>query len=172
MKYARQSFIVAALLASLAGGSVLAQATPGTGAQQQPQPQQAPRGEHRHGPKDPAERQARFDKRMSELKQKLQITSAQEGAWNSFVQALRPPAQPPQRPDREALARMTTPERIDQMRALHAQRMAEMDRRGEATKSFYATLTPEQKKTFDEQGLRGPRGHGMQPGGGMHRHHG
>ena len=169
MKYARQSLLVAALLASLAGGSVLAQATPGAAQEQQ---QKQPRAEHRHGPKDPAERQARFDKRMSELKQKLQITPVQESTWNSFVQAMKPPAQPPQRLDREAPARMSTPERIDQMRALRAERMAEMDRRGEATKNFYATLTPEQKKTFDEQALRGPRGHGMHRGGGMHRHHG
>lgn len=165
MKYARQSIVVAALLASLAGGSVLAQATPGNTTPQ------SPRAEHRHGAKDPAERQARFDKRMGELKQKLQITPVQESTWNSFVQSMKPPTQAPQRPDREALANMSTPERIDQMRALRTQRMAEMDRRGEATKNFYATLSPEQKKTFDE--LRGPRGHGMQHrGGGVHRHHG
>lgn len=159
MKNARTPLIVAALLASLAGGTVLAQASA------TPAPQDQAQQPHRqgHGPKDPAQRQARFEQRMEALKQKLQITPTQEGAWNTFAQAMRPPVQPQRRPDREAIARMTTPERIDQLRAAQARRLAEMERRGEATKSFYATLTPEQKQTFDAQSLqamRGRRGHG------------
>jgi hypothetical protein len=38
--------------------------------------------------------------------------------------------------------------------------MAEMDQRGDAAKAFYATLTPEQQKTFDASTARhhGPEG--------------
>ncbi len=44
------------------------------------------------------------------------------------------------------------------MKALRAERNARMDQRADATKTFYAALTPEQKKTFDESTLR--FGHG------------
>jgi Spy/CpxP family protein refolding chaperone len=64
-----------------------------------------------------------------------------------------------QRPDRAEFARLTTPERIDRMRAMRSERIAEMDKRGDATKTFYASLTPEQKKVFDQETLRG-RGEG------------
>jgi Spy/CpxP family protein refolding chaperone len=133
---------------------------------------------HRHGAKDPKEMmarwQARHDQRMAELKKDLQLTPTQEAAWTQFTNAMRPPASMPQRPDREAMARLTTPERIDQMQALHKQRQAEMDRRAEATKAFYASLTPDQKKKFDAQTARhmGGRHHGGQGGHGGPGHHG
>jgi hypothetical protein len=63
------------------------------------------------------------------------------------------------------LAKLPTPERIDQMKTLRSQHMGEMnaamDKRGEATKTFYATLTPEQKKTFDSATMshHGDKGH-------------
>ena len=64
--------------------------------------------------------------------------------------------------------KLTTPERIDKMRALRAERMttmnAEMDKRGAATKAFYAVLSSEQKAVFDAVSMRGGR-HGM---GGEH----
>ena len=58
------------------------------------------------------------------------------------------------------MEKRTTPERIDRMRARRAQHAAEADRRGEATKTFYAALTPEQQKTFDSRGqnMRGKGG--------------
>ena len=64
------------------------------------------------------------------------------------------------------MEKLTTPERIDQMQALHAQREAEMKKRGDATKTFYAGLTPEQKKTFDAETARFMAG-----GPGMRGHH-
>jgi hypothetical protein len=124
---------------------------------------------HAHGAKD-SERGAKgFERRMTELKSKLQLTPAQESAWTKFAEAMRPAATAP-RPDHEAMMKLPTPERIDQMRALHQQHTAQMDQRGEAAKAFYATLTTEQKKRFDEQTARmmARRG-GM---GGDHDHHG
>lgn len=99
---------------------------------------------------DPARMAERVNRHLADLKQKLQITAAQEGAWTSFATAMQPPANM-QRPDRQALGSMTTPERIDQMRAMRDRRNAEMDRRAEATKAFYGQLSPEQKKTFDTE---------------------
>lgn len=112
---------------------------------------------HGHGRMDPAKRMERFTQRMTELKQKLQIAPAQEAAWSSFTTAMRPPAARP-RMDRDALARLTTPDRIDQMRAVRNERMAQMDRRGEAVKAFYATLNAQQQKVFDESTARHGRG--------------
>ena len=74
---------------------------------------------------------------------------------------------PHQRPERGEFAKLTTPERIDRMRALRAQRNAEMDKRMDATKGFYAVLTAEQKKTFDAESLRFLGG-----GKGGHHHRG
>ena len=50
------------------------------------------------------------------------------------------------------------------MRAMRSARAAEMDKRADATKTFYAALSPEQKKVFDAETARGHRGGG-------HRHH-
>lgn len=132
-------------------------------------------GERRH---DPARHQARIAKHQAELKAKLAITPAQEGAWSAFTASMQPPARNTQRPDRaaerSAFEKLTTPQRIDKMRELRTQRMAEMnaamDKRGDATKTFYAALNADQQKVFDSQrmarggprhgGHHGPHGHG------------
>ncbi len=133
-----------------------------------------PHGQHRH---DPAKMQARIAKHQAELKAKLAITPAQEGAWSTWTAAMKPPARDAaQRPDRAAMRaefeKLTTPQRIDKMNTLRAQRMTEMNaamtRRGEATKTFYAALNTDQQKVFDSQRMgRGGKGHG-----GHHGHKG
>ena len=111
---------------------------------------------HRH---DPAKMQAFIAKRQAALKAKLAITPAQEEAWTTFTASMQPPARGP-RPDRAELEKLTTPERIDRMRAMRAERNAAMDKRAEATKTFYAALSPEQQKVFDSSAMRrGPGGH-------------
>ena len=164
MKLHRQ-LIAAALLGAVGLGAVAQAQTP-------------PAGEHRGhmmqgGRHDPARMeefrarmQERMAKRLGELKQKLQITSAQEGAWTAWTSAVTPTRM--QRPDRAEFASLTTPERIDRMRAHRAQRNADMDKRMDATKTFYAALSAEQKKTFDAEGMRFMRG----GKGGHGRHHG
>lgn len=102
---------------------------------------------------------ARMAKRQAELKAALKITAAQEAAWTTFTTAMVPPARPmAQRPTREDMAKLSTPERIDKMKAMrtehHAVMSLEMDKRADAVKAFYATLTPEQQKVFDEKSMR------------------
>ncbi len=128
-------------------------------AQTAPTPPVAPQGKHQNF--DPAKRAEFRAKRLADLKQKLAIQPNQESAWTSYTNALQPSGNR-QRPDRAAIAAMSTPDRIDQMRALRNQRNAEMDRRAEATKAFYGQLTSEQKKTFDGETARrfGRGGHG------------
>lgn len=124
-------------------------------------------GHHRMGQRDPAKMQAWVAKRMSALKAKLMITPAQEGAWTAFSASMQPGPRMGERPtteQRAEFAKLTTPERIDKMRALRTQRMTEraaaMDKRGEAVKTFYAALSPEQQKTFDAEHLKMVQGKG------------
>ncbi|MDZ7936869.1 MAG: Spy/CpxP family protein refolding chaperone [Rhodoferax sp.] len=113
---------------------------------------------------DPAKMEAMHAKRSDELKAKLKITPQQEGAWKDFVAAMKPPARDKaDRPDREAMAKLTTPERLDKMKAMRTQHTADMnaamEKRDAATKTFYAGLTAEQKTAFDADHAKGRRGH-------------
>lgn len=100
----------------------------------------------------------RWEARQQELKTKLKLSSTQEPAWNTFVEAMKPAARTPMAPlDREALAKLSTPERMDKMAAFHeahqAAMQSQMKQRSDATKQFYAQLTAEQQKVFDAQTL-------------------
>lgn len=163
---------------TLAATVLLAGLGIGAGAQVQPQPAPAPptaprmmQGE-RAGMAEPGRlqrwREERMARRLADLKQLLRITPQQEGAWSTWTTALKPVAV--QRPDRFEFARMTTPERIDRLKLVRAERHAQGDRRLDATKAFYAALDAEQKRLFDARGLRflrnkGERGrpHGRHP---------
>ena len=112
---------------------------------------------------DPAkrfeQRQQRRAEHLAQLKQKLKLEASQEAAWNSFTAAQQPPAPPADRPSREDIAKLTTPQRLDLMQKHQAERSAAFAKRADATRSFYAALNTEQQKTFDAETLRmGPRG--------------
>jgi hypothetical protein len=105
--------------------------------------------------------QTRHAERLAALKQKLQLEASQEGAWNNFTAAQQRPARTADqaRMDRAEFAKLTTPQRLDRMQARQAERSARFAQRADATRSFYATLSPEQQKTFDAETLHfGPRG--------------
>ncbi|HEY0420846.1 MAG TPA: Spy/CpxP family protein refolding chaperone [Acetobacteraceae bacterium] len=155
MKQPHRSLFAAGLLAAALGAGAFAQAqtqtAPADGAGHQM------RGDH--GARDPAKmaefrarREQRMAERLGQLKQKLAIAPAQEGAWNNWAAAMKPT--PHGQQERGEWAQLTTPERIDRMRALRAERGAEMDKRMDATKNFYSALNPEQRKTFDAESLR------------------
>lgn len=88
---------------------------------------------------NPAERMQRFNERMAHLKERLQITSAQEGAWSAFVQAMQPQGH------REPNAR---------------------ERHQQAVHTLYTQLNPEQQKVLDEVVARMQR-HEHHAGGAM-----
>ena len=161
----QRHFVATALLTALAL-PVLAQ-TAAAPAAQPATSAKAPDGRHaHHHNRHHGDRAERHAKHLADLKGQLQLTAAQEPAWTTFTTALQP-GERPARLDRKNMDQLTTPERIDRMRALRAQHAAEADRRGEATKAFYATLTPEQQKTFDAQAHHPHRG----AKGAKHRHH-
>lgn len=116
-------------------------------------------GKGRMGKMDPAKRDAMVAKRSADVKAKLKITAAQEGAWTTFTAAMKPSdTMRSQRPDRAEMDKLTTPERIDKMRSLRTQHLtdmnAAMDKRDDATKTFYAQLSAEQQKAFDSEYAR------------------
>ena len=110
---------------------------------------------------DPAKMDQRVAKHMAELKSKLKITAAQEGAWIIFTTAMKPSgdmAAMGQRPDMAELEKLPMPQRMDKMRALRKERTAAMeagmDKREDAAKALYAVLSPEQQKIADAEHAR------------------
>ncbi|MCW5298196.1 hypothetical protein DXT88_08390 [Herbaspirillum lusitanum] len=112
-----------------------------------------PDGRHMPTPEQIAKFEQHRAKRQAALHDKLKITAAQEGAWKTFTDKTTPqrPATPPARPDKDEWSKMTTPERLDR----HLDRMKQMEARMTdhiaATKEFYAVLSPEQQKVFDQE---------------------
>jgi hypothetical protein len=99
-----------------------------------------------------------WEKRQTALKAKLQLTAAQEPAWHTFVEGMKVPANRlGQAIDRDALAKLSTPERLEKMTALHETNLAVMQahikQRAEATRAFYAQLNVAQQKVFDAETL-------------------
>jgi periplasmic protein CpxP/Spy len=106
---------------------------------------------------------------LEALKVSLTLKPEQESQWTAFAASMKVHSPEQQHFAMAEMDKLTAPERIDKMTAWKAQRDAEMQKRGDATKTFYATLSDEQKKTFDQhtgkfmrrmaQGQRGGPGH-------------
>lgn len=99
-----------------------------------------------------------WEKRQAELKAKLHLTQTQEPAWHAFVEGMQVPSQRRGQPiDHEALAKLSTPERLEKMNAMHEVNLATMQahikQRIEATRTFYNQLSAEQQKVFDAETL-------------------
>ncbi len=145
------------LILAAAGGTAFAQNAP--------PPPGAQRDHHdwrgQHG--DPA---ARAQRHAEHLRAALQLTPAQEPALNAYIAAAKPPEgmREHHRGDRQQMAALTTPERLDRMKARMDEHRAMFERRAAATKRFYAQLSPSQQKAFDTlhagHGGREGRGHG------------
>jgi Spy/CpxP family protein refolding chaperone len=127
-------------------------------------------GARDHGRMDPARMQQKRTAHMAELKGKLKLSGAQEGAWAQFVGAMQPPADAGMKMGRENRQKMheemktlTTPQRIDRMITMKTERDAQMRKHTDATLTFYSALTPEQQQVFDANAMRM---------GGMNRHDG
>jgi protein CpxP len=139
--------LIAGAAVSLMATATLAQAPAQT------QPAHAMKRQH-----DPAEHAQR-------LREKLQLTPAQEPALQAFIASHQQ-----MRADREsrkaehaAEANLTTPQRLDRQASRKAQHDQRMAQRHDAVKRFYAALTPAQQKAFDamhneHKGKRGKRG--------------
>jgi hypothetical protein len=102
-----------------------------------------------------------------QIRQRLRLRPDQEVALNSFVQAVAPPPgmEEKMRHQEEAARTMTTPQRMDMMISQMDEMRRMMLSRVQATKAFYAQLTPDQQHAFDQMGAEdGPGGPGGGPG--------
>jgi hypothetical protein len=116
-------------------------------------------------------------KREQRLHDLLQIRPDQEGAFKTFLaaseQAMPAPGERERGRGRDCLPdrkMLTTPERLDRMGQRMAERQQRFQKVAAATKTFYAALSPEQRKAFDAmapmmgRGRAGPMGgHGFGP---------
>ena len=174
--------VASALCLGLAASAAAAQDRPaGPGG---PQAQ----GQHRGGDRQKlfAEMRQRREQRLHDL---LQIKADQEPAFHTFVtslEQLRPQRGPGQGQGKDAQGPagrgpgagqrmpLTTPERLDRMAQREAEHQQRLQKETAAVKTFYAALTPEQRKVFDMSPglLRGGRGGGHGFGRHMWRHDG
>ena len=89
----------------------------------------------------------------------LKLTPEQEGAWKKLMDS--EPHRAEVAPGKsEDWSKLTTPERADKMLERMKEHQARQTEHVAALKEFYAVLTPDQKKTFDDfhSSQRGMRG--------------
>lgn len=108
--------------------------------------------------KSPERMKEHFEKRKAALHDKLKLNASQEAAWQTYIGKLGP-MEPPKRPDRAEIDKLSAPERMDKMLASMKEGEKRLVDASAATKEFYAVLTPEQQKIFNEEFGRG-FGHG------------
>jgi len=116
-----------------------------------------------HAGVDPS---AMVESHLTHLKTQLQITPAQEPAWQAFTTQVRQQAASMQALHAQMQdAAATAPERMAQHALAMQQRAAGMTAMSNALTTLYATLTPEQRAIADQRfgvmghhGKHGPRG--------------
>ncbi len=156
MNRSKKSVLIALTVLGLSGSAFAAPeaAAPDNGAK--------PAMTGMHHKYDAAKHKERMEKRQTELHDQLKLTQNQEAAWKTFTAGMTPPAKGP-RPDRAAWANLSAPERMEKMLERSKQRQEVMASRLAGVKTFYAQLTTEQKKTFDDN-FGKHRGHGHHHG--------
>jgi len=164
MKLIQSSFAKRALIVGLiAGGGILATSSFAvtTGGPAGKAGCEVRHGQH--GQNVQAKWEERRAKHLSELKESLKLSPEQTAAWDTFASTRQSGMR--QGMDRQAMRgefeKLNTPQRLDRMLAMSDARRARMLERAEATKAFYAQLSPEQQGVFDAKAKpeRQHRGH-------------
>lgn len=97
-----------------------------------------------------SERHAKMmDQHHNHVHHALKLTAEQEPTWENLMDSEqpRPAAQGGQAQD---WAKLNAPERAEKMLEISKARQAQMAEHVAALKAFYAVLTPEQQKTFED----------------------
>lgn len=142
----RKSLIAGAIALGLGAASIAVYAGPGgCGPMGGGMGPAAFGGKHR----SPEDMKAYFDKRKTELHDKLKLNANQETAWKTYISKVGP-LMPTDRPDRAEMEKLSAPERMEKMLGFMKDRENRMSTATAATKEFYAVLTPEQQKIFNE----------------------
>ena len=115
------------------------------------------------GPQAFANPGAFAESRLAGLKAQLNITAAQEPAWNAFAGQAKQQAEAMQKlmSSAQGSAQASAPERIEQQAQFMKQRQEQMEKGAAAFKELYAVLSPEQKALADQgfgPGMMGGRG--------------
>lgn len=135
----------------------------------QPAPAPGPQAAQRHWQRpDPAQM---AEKHAQRLRDALQLRPDQEPALRQLIAATARPAGEHRHGARGEMRNLSTPQRLDRMQAMMAERQQRFAQRAEATKRFYAQLSPSQQRAFDTlhqgRGGHGHRGHGGGEGHGF-----
>lgn len=122
-------------------------------------------GWHRMSPEKMHEEMA---KRQAALHDQLKLTAAQEPAWKAYLAAIAPSQTDKPWGDRAAMDKLSAPERMEKHLAMMKEHEARAEAHLAALKTFYATLTPAQRATFDKatshaHAHHGPHGGDMMP---------
>jgi Spy/CpxP family protein refolding chaperone len=166
----RKQFIMTLSALSLGAAAFGAQAQTNAAPASAPQAEHGEHADHggHHRMPSPEQMAAFRAKRIAHMHDSLMITPAQETAWNRFVASMQPASHPKadqadRNGARAAMAHLTAPQRMAKMIEMQKQHTAALEQRQGALSSFYAVLSPEQKKVFDERAAH-MRGHGGRPG--------
>lgn len=108
--------------------------------------------------------------RLDKLHADLKLSADQETGWKTWSAPIqqRAASMKERRPDFEAMSKLPAPERMEKMLERMKEHQKEMEAGIASTRSFYATLTPEQRQVFDRFQPFGDhaRGRGGKPGRG------
>jgi hypothetical protein len=115
-----------------------------------------PQGEQAYGQQQPPSPQ----QMAQTLRKRLMLRPDQEASLQDFVRNVAPPPgfEEKMMRQQEQARGMTTPQRMDMMVQNIDEMRHMMMARAQATKAFYATLTPEQQHAFDALGAQGGGG--------------
>ncbi|MHB1591195.1 MAG: Spy/CpxP family protein refolding chaperone [Sulfuricella sp.] len=106
---------------------------------------------------------ARAEKHLSELKAKLKLTKDQEPAWQTFSGQVKDQAKSMaamMHKEKEGMRDMhkSAPDKMAMMASMMTDRAKNMSTMADNVKTFYATLTPEQKVAFDKVHMNHTKG--------------
>ena len=92
---------------------------------------------------------------LNRLHAALQLSPAQEPAWTAYTRAIapNPDVESRHRATDSLLPTLTTPRRIALIAATMQADEADFRKQGVAVNAFYLQLTPNQRRTFDDQTL-------------------
>ena len=92
------------------------------------------------------------EQRLETLKSDLKLNASQEAAWTEWVSKIKGDHKSweEKRKNAESWASLPAPDRMEKMLTFSKEHIARQEVRLAATKIFYATLSPEQRQTFDK----------------------
>ena len=101
---------------------------------------------------NPERMEKMHEEHLAKLHDKLKLTAQQETAWKKFA-AQKPMLDKANRPDPAEMEKLNAPQRLEKglehMKAMEAKMAEHLT----ALKEFYAALTPDQQKIFDDQSM-------------------